>query len=553
MTALPEVFLLLGGLGAWTALFLGRLKRFLHICQLEEYFTAAYAAWLWRHPTRHFHARLLLIGVLPTALAAVALWTPVPVEGRLGAVTAWGIAGFVLLLLRQRRTARKPLAFTARARRLYAATIVLGLGPPWAVALWALAREPGTDADQAEATTILLMAGATLLSGHLLALANLLLFPLEATTRARYARAATAIVWARRPRIIAITGSAGKTTTKEILHALLSPRFKVLATPASFNTPMGITRVIRESLTDQEIFIVEMGAYKRGDIASLCRLVGAPDIAIVTQINEQHLERFGSLENTIHAKFEGVAALRAGGTAILNFDNPHIRAYSDGPPPSGLIRYGTAPDVLLDLRAGIIVTGPEGTSFDIAWNGQPSVAVRTSLLGSHNVLNTLAATAAAHLCGLDLPTIANALRLLSPPRHRLQPMPSSDGVTVLDDSYNANPDGLLEALDVLATFRPRRRVLVTPGLVEIGPTQAHLHRRIGQHAAASCDLAILVGPQQTAGIRLGLVDRGFPAERLHIARDFAHATELLRALGKPDDVVLFANDLPDQYDEGLRI
>ncbi|MBI2910891.1 MAG: UDP-N-acetylmuramoyl-tripeptide--D-alanyl-D-alanine ligase, partial [Chloroflexi bacterium] len=301
------------------------------------------------------------------------------------------------------------------------------------------------------------------------------------------------------------------------------------------------------------IFIVEMRAYKRGDIATLCRLHRAPDIAIVTQINEQHQERFGSLENTVRAKFECVAALRPEGTAILNFDNPHIRAYGDGPPPPSLIRYGTDPDAPLDLRARNVVTGPEGTSFELAWTGQPCVAVRTSLLGNHNVLNTLAAAGAAHLCGLDLSAVANALRLLSPPRHRLQPMPSSEGVTVLDDSYNANPDGLLEAIDVLASFRPRRRVLVTPGLVEMGPIQAHHHRRIGQRAAASCDLAILVGPRQTEEIRLGLFEAGFPPQRLHVARDFAHATDLLRALGQPDDVVLFANDLPDQYDEGLRI
>ncbi|MBI2911034.1 MAG: UDP-N-acetylmuramoyl-tripeptide--D-alanyl-D-alanine ligase, partial [Chloroflexi bacterium] len=397
MTGILEASLLLGGLAIWATLYLVRLRGFLHICQLEEYFTAAYAAWLWRHPSRHLHARLLLVGVLPAVVAAAAIWTPIPTEGRSAFVTVWGLAGSALLVLRQRRTARKALTFTARARRLYAAATGLGLGPPWATAFWALTREPGSDTGQAQAAAILLMAGATLLGGGLLALANLLLFPLEEAARYRYARAATAIVRARRPRIIAITGSAGKTTTKEILHALLSPRYKVLRTPASFNTPMGITRVIRESLTDQEIFIVEMGAYKRGDIATLCRLVGAPDIAIVTQINEQHLERFGSLENTVRAKFECVAALRPEGTAILNFDNPHIRACGDAPPPPRLIRYGTDPDAPLDLRARNVVTGPEGTSFELAWTGQPCVAVRTSLLGNHNVLNTLAAAGAAHL------------------------------------------------------------------------------------------------------------------------------------------------------------
>ena len=553
MTAWPETFLLFGGLGIWAALFLVRLKGFLHVCQLEEYFTASYVGWLWRHAAQHLHAGLLLIGPLPSALAAVALWTPLPAVGRWVALTAWGIAGLALLLLRQRRQARKPLAFTARATRLYATATALGLGPPWATAFWALTREPGAGADHAQATAIVLMAAAALLGGYLLALANLLLFPWEEVTRQRFERAARAIVRARRPRIIAVTGSAGKTTTKEILQALLSTRYKVLRTPASFNTSMGVTRVIRESLTDQEIFIVEMGAYKRGDISRLCRLVGAPDIAIVTQINEQHLERFGSLENTARAKFECVAALRPGGTAILNFDNPHIRAFSSTEPPARVIRYGTSPDLPLDLRASNIVTGREGTSFDLAWTGQHPLPIRTSLLGHHNVSNILAATAAAHECGLEISAVASALRLLSPPRHRLQPMPSSEGVTVLDDSYNANPDGLLEALDVLASFGPRRRVLVTPGLVEMGPMQAHHHRRIGQRAAGSCDLAILVGPRQTDEIRLGLLDGGFTAERLHVARDFAHATDLLRSLGQPDDVVLFANDLPDQYDEGLRI
>jgi len=541
------------GVIAWDLLLAVRTKAFLHIFQLEEYLTSSFGYWLSHNRSKYLGRSFITLGGGATVLSAALLWSDGPRWEAEASLLIFASAGIILFFTRQKRAARKPLVLTARARRLYVVALFLGAGVP-AAALLLGVRLGALEAGKAYAAMVVLQFLIVTFSGHVLALANLVLFPFENALRSRYQRSAAKIVRVRKPKIIAITGSAGKTTTKEVLSFLLSTKYEVLRTPASFNTPMGVSKTIRDSLRDQHFFLVEMGAYKRGEIARLCEMVGPPSIAIITHINEQHMERFGSLQDIVRTKFECVEALADQGVAVLNFDNPHIAEYSARFTGKRLVRYGTNDNPAeLELRGSDIRAGQHGASFNVSWLGAPPVEFKIGLLGKHNVLNVLAATAAALECGLEPKHIAYWIRQFSPPQHRLQVIPSDNQVTVIDDSYNSNPDGILEALQVLASFKPRRRILVTPGLVELGGLQDGYNRRVGELAASCCDVVILVGPKQTAKIREGLMKEEFPAQQLIVARDFSEATNLLHSMSKSDDVILLANDLPDQHDEHLII
>jgi UDP-N-acetylmuramoyl-tripeptide--D-alanyl-D-alanine ligase len=438
---------------------------------------------------------------------------------------------------------------TSRARRLLAVSLgVAAVVVAASVVLGSLGGD-GT----AIAAGVLSVTLVTLFAGHVLLVANLLLWPFEERSRRRFQAMAERRLRERAPKIIAITGSAGKTTTKELVAQLLSARFRVLRTPSSFNTPMGISRTVNDALRDQDYFVVEMGAYTKGEIARLCRLVGGTDVSVITTVNAQHLERFGSLEKTAEAKFEIVGELKPGGVAVLNYDVPAVREHAAGHPGLDVFSFGVeSADV--DLRATGVREQEGGIEVDVMVNGE-TATVRTPLLGRHNAINVLAAIAVGLKCGLDLPYIAAALRQAHPPEHRLQPLTLTTGGILLDDGYNANPQGIIGALEVLGAYAPKRRIVITPGLIEMGKDRAQYHAEIGRAAARHVDVAFLVGPKQTADIRTAMLAAGFPEDRVRTVRSLDEAREAVTAMGGWDagSVVLIANDLPDQFDEFLVI
>jgi len=534
------------GLAPWGVLAVLRLRRFLHILQLEEYLTPQYARWLranlsrytWQGPSKpiSLFLALYLLAFLNTD------------GSEIGSII-WGGLGFfiVVVSLRLARPAKKPLVMTARARRVLVVAISI-VAVIVAVSLLVI-----SDAELAGLVAAVLLMGLCLFAGQVILVANLVLWPLEERSRRRYQSMAARKLAEQNPRIIAITGSAGKTTTKELVAHLLSARYRVLRTPASFNTPLGIARTINDSLQGQEYFVVEMGAYKRGEIEKLCRLVGGTDVSAITTVNAQHLERFGSLEATAEAKFEIVEGLKPGGTAVLNFDVAALREralQARGERGLELVSFGVESDDVT-LRGCDVVETDTGIEFDVLHDGKKT-HVKTLLLARHNVGNVLAAFGIGLSCGLDIEYMAGAMRQFRPPQHRLEPV-DAGGVTVLDDAYNANPEGIIGAIEVLGRYAPRRRVLVTPGLIEMGREKASYHARIGKAAAANVDLAFLVGPKQTADIREAMLAASFPEGSLHTTRSFDEARDALSKMGAQGDVVLYANDLPDQFDEFLVI
>lgn len=533
------------GIAAWSYLTYLRARSFLHILQLEEYLTREYLHWLSTNTDRYTQTMqsaalmpLAVVMVLTMSTSVAALF-----------VVAWAIIAVETAVRRPKLKAKKPLVMTARARRLLvvglflsAAAVALGVG---------IGLVGGTTSAVALGITVATLV--CVFAGHMLVLANLVLYPLEEGTRRKFQAMASRKLQEQGPKVIAITGSAGKTTTKELIGLMLAARFRVLRTPSSFNTPMGISRTVNDSLSGQDYFVCEMGAYRKGEIEKLCRLVGGTDISVITTVNAQHLERFGSLEKTAEAKFEIVEGLKPGGAMVLNFDVPAVREHARRFPNVRLISFGIeSPDVA--LRATNVQEHEGGIAFDVSYEGE-TVPVRVPLLGRHNTVNVLAALGIGLICGLDLAYMAAALRQAHPPEHRLQPIRLASGGILLDDGYNANPQGIIGALGVLGAYAPKRRFVITPGLIEMGQDKAKYHREIGRAAVPHVDVAVLVGPKQTADIREGMLEAGFPEADIHTVLHLDEARAIVTAMDGwgQDSVVLIANDLPDQFDETLKI
>jgi UDP-N-acetylmuramoyl-tripeptide--D-alanyl-D-alanine ligase len=255
----------------------------------------------------------------------------------------------------------------------------------------------------------------------------------------------------------------------------------------------------------------------------------------------------GTIEAIAEAKAELAQALPPEGHLVVNGDDPRcvaIAARTDG----DTVLYGLK-NPAARVRAEMIELVEGTTRFTLVID-ERRVAVRAGLLGHHNVLNLLAAASVGHLLGMSPEQIARGLETVEPPEHRLQPIPNPRaGIVVIDDAYNSNPEGAAAALQVLAAHPAARRILVTPGMVELGDAEAAHNERFGRQAAAVCDHVILVGPLRTRPIAAGLEVEGFDADAITVVRDIAAATEVLRGLTRAGDVILFENDLPDMYAE----
>jgi UDP-N-acetylmuramoyl-tripeptide--D-alanyl-D-alanine ligase len=348
--------------------------------------------------------------------------------------------------------------------------------------------------------------------------------------------------------VVGITGSYGKTSTKYLLDQLLSGHRRVRKTPQSYNTLMGVCRAINDSLdADCEVFIAEMGAYRPGDIQELCEFV-QPAIGILTAIGPQHLERFKTIDSIQRTKYELIEALPPSGVAIFNTDDPRCRALADRTTRVPVMRYGLdTSGQPLDVWAENMAMTSAGVAFTMADKQGQRVDVQTVLLGRHNIVNILGASCAALALGMALADLAKAIRNLPPVPHRLQLIDSGGGVTVIDDSYNSNPVGALAALEVLGSFQRGQRILVTPGMVELGPLEAQLNEELGAQAAEVCDYVVLVGVERTKPVLAGLQRKNFPPDHIRVVRDLKAATLVIPTIVGVGDTVLFENDLPDQY------
>ncbi len=521
-----------------------RTTRGLHILQLDGYKTGRYLKWIGQHLKNCFETKeILVVGGILILTAFYPHYNDTWLFPVL--CVAWGGFQIYMSTRRQKVEAKKPLVYTARAKRVFGFSICLLIGIAATLVLTAKAS-PWRIA-------IFLFSEVTVIN---LTIANLLIYPLERTINGGYLLSAKKRIKTFQPKVIGITGSYGKTSTKYILHQILSAKFNTLMTPDSYNTPMGICKVIRGDLTaEHEIFIVEMGAYKRGDIRELCNLA-SPHIGILTAVGPQHLERFKSIENIAKTKYELIESLPPGGLAVFNCDNEICAGLADKREHGGnaVRRYATEPFPVASAseRAELTATNIQHTDVGLAFTIHTSIGtaeIRTQLLGRHNVSNILAATAVAIECGMTLEEIQIAITQVAPVPHRLQLTSSEGSVTIIDDSFNSNPIGAKAALEVLTEIQGGKKVLVTPGMIELGEREYEENKRLGEHAADICDLVILVGPKRTIPILDGLKAAQYPNQQIIVALDLEEVKQHLATQVQAGDVVLFENDLPDNYNE----
>jgi len=375
-------------------------------------------------------------------------------------------------------------------------------------------------------------------------------------------------------RIIGVAGSYGKTTMKEVLGQVLSCKFKVVSTPESVNTPVGISRWILNKVNEStEVIIVEMGEHYENDVKEICE-IAKPDIAVVTGINESHLERMKKMDKVIATVFEIVSNSKQGAMVVLNGDDHRVMEnYKKFVWPDHKIERFEIEDLILRNF------NPEKLCWEAEVDGVGKIEV--NLLGEYALGDVDAAVKIGKSLGMSNEQIIAGIKGVKPVEHRLQPIKSAGDVLVIDDAYNGNPDGVAEAIKVLSRFINRRKLIITPGLVEMGKSSPEIHREIGRHLAGVADVVILIKNSVTGFIEEGILSTtpsrqggtpllfqegttatavsppniggvprvagggGIPTIIWFDSSLEAHAG--LKNILKPGDVILFQNDWGDQY------
>lgn len=428
----------------------------------------------------------------------------------------------------------KGLVYTARVKRLYVAAILI-----FAVIIMLYYFFPKGFCGKLFSELVLLLAYVPPVLTFILWAVTL---PIEHLISKHYINDAKKIL-ASRPdiKVIGITGSYGKTTTKFILTRILSEKFNVVCTPHSFNTPMGIVKTIRTMLKPQtEIFVCEMGAKEVGNIKEDCD-IASPHYGIITSVGPQHLETFKSIENVFSTKFELADAVREnGGRTFVNGDSKEIISRIG----KGFTIYGT--DKSFDYYGENLSYGRNGSQFTVTLGGE-KVCFTTKLLGLHSIIDIIGAVSLAYTLGVPISDLKYAVASLKPAEHRLEMKPFTNGSLLIDDAYNSNPEGCLEAVRVLGSFEGMKKVIVTPGLVELGEKEYECNYALGAEAAKNCDVIILVGTNRSKPMQDAVNDSSFNKENLYVAASFKEAMDIYSRFADGNTAVLFENDLPDNY------
>ena len=498
----------------------------LHMFQLDGYRTDTHLKWMGKNLYHYLTDLTVLV------LSFVGLCREEKLLG-FGAA-ALLVSIFALIVANKSKPQKKPLVYTARVKRMIVTFLILEAAL-FGVSVWLL-----TTADKHLAFLPLGLCSAAV--PVLILLANGLNKPMEKGVNLHYTREAKRMLRSM-PELetVGITGSYGKTGVKFYLYTILRAWTDTLVTPESYNTPMGVVKTVRASLRSyHKIFLCEMGAKWVGDIKELCDIVH-PKHGIITALGDQHLESFGSVENIIKTKYELADALPADGRLYVNWDNERIR---QNPPKHAFIKYGFREDA--DYRCFDAVVSENGVAFKVQAPDGSVTDFETKLLGEHNVLNITGAIAAANGFGMPMADMRLYVRRIEAVPHRMQ-LVEKGNCTIIDDAFNSNPAGCRAALDTLSKI-DGLRILVTPGMVELGGKEEELNCEFGREAAACCDKIFLIGAKQTQPIAKGVREAGFPEKDLYVFEDFGEAMKKIYSIGSEKrKIILLENDLPDNY------
>ena len=502
-------------------------KRALHMFQQNRYEQGRYTGWIKDSVNAN------MSGIILTAVfSAIGLIPGLVLKGTLRtiALTVLLCAAAALWFMNEKgKNYIKPLVYTARVKRQIIVMVILAALLITLVLVF-----------KAE----WLAAAVSLICPWLLIYPMALITsPVEAAVRNHYLNEAKQILADHSDLIkIGITGSYGKTSTKNIMQAMISEAYNSLMTPASYNTPMGITRTIREMLKPiHKVFVCEMGADHVGDITELMEFIH-PSIGVVTTIGPQHLATFGSQENITREKMQMIELLPSNGLGILNYDNEFIRSYKVKNNVR-TVTYGIHTEGV-DYLAKDITYHRNGSRFTVV-NGDDEVVIETKLLGEHNIQNILSAIAAARYLNVDWKTIQRAAKTMKQVEHRLE-LKTINGRRFIDDAFNSNPSGSAMALNVLSTM-PGRRLIVTPGMIDLGKKQEEINKEFGKKMKDKADTVILVGKNQTKPIYEGLRESGFDMDQVIVVYTVREALTFVYQTTTPEDTILLENDLPDAF------
>lgn len=511
----------------------------LHYFQLESYQFPGYFRSLARNRRHAWYPGLLsavcslalfyLYDVL--AMRDMPNWVRVCAQALILPLSA--LVGYCVMRALTEKNVKKKFNFTGRVKRLYVVFFFV-----MAAISFLLSQN----------SVAVLPAFWPLLLPLVVALSGLLAWPIEKLISEIYFRDARQRLLST-PGLtrIGITGSYGKTSVKHILGAILSEKYPTLITPASFNTPMGVSRAIRENLRpSHQVFVGEMGARHVGDIKEMCRLV-QPTIGIITSVGPQHLDTFKTVERVAKTKYELIDALPAKDSHAYFFDDGDIctRMYERTEKPKTLVSLTPGKG---DAWCDDISVSAEGSRFTLHLKDKGSVECQTMLLGEHNIQNILLAAAVAGDLNLTLKQIAYGISRLQPVKSRLELITHPGSFTIINDGFNSNPIGAKAALKVLSAF-PGRRIVITPGMVELGEGEAEFNRELGREIARNTDIAIIIGKKRAIPILEGLKEGGFQDGQIFQVNSLEESTKVLHSMVKPTDTVLYENDLPENYQE----
>ena len=520
----------------------------MHMFQLNVYMNGEQRAWI----RKNFHLQWILVFAM--VLGIITMLVPIAGISWLTCVfivLCWLTLAVIILVYRvmKQMNQKKKLVFTPRVKRMVATIIVLCV-LFLILSVFTGLKTVGPEVGSIESAFTQIPGMLTFLVGSQLwmqMLAKTINTPVEKGVNNHYINDAKAILRSNPDMtIIGVTGSYGKTSVKFFLQTLLQQKYSVLVTPESYNTPMGVVITIRKFMKpSHQIFICEMGARYVGEIREICDLVH-PHHGIITSIGPQHLDTFGGIENVKKTKFELADALPEGGMLFLNGDNEYIADYLEQHGGYDNVTFYHSEGSGEGYVARDIKVSNLGTEFTVIAPDGETETYQMKLIGAHNVINVMGAIAVANRFGIALKDLRIPVRRLRPVQHRME-MKENGNVTIIDDAFNSNPIGSKAAVETLALF-DGTRILITPGMVELGEEEAEYNRKFGTYAADCCDWILLVGAKHTEPIREGVLSKGFPEKKCLVfdkvedAIDYAYKIK-----GQGHKYILLENDLPDNY------
>ncbi len=538
------IFLITFSIANGIFLFFASLK-FLLALQQSGYHGKRYFKWL-KSPETPYLSRLMLLCLLGFLFFCVLNMSFVNVIGET-ASSYVGICSYVLftaLYINSESSvnAKVPLRKTQRLVRLAVMYIILLSLCTFGVLVLLNFLAFCIGDETVSVLRYALICGLPMLIPYILFIAYFINEPFEEILKAYYVKKATVKLKNADVLKIGITGSFGKTTVKEILSTILSQKYRVLATQKSYNTPLGIAISTKKLDSTHDIFIAEMGARNKGDIKELAKIV-KPKFGVLVGINNQHLESFGSIENTKNTKYELFENLSENGVGFFSSDNEGAvelaerfsgEKYCAGIAGNGLV---TASDIEIDSK---------GTSFTLNIKGEKPIRCNTVLLGHHSVSNICLGAAVAYEIGMTPVEIFEGINRIKAVGHRLELVPNNKNIVIIDDSYNSNEDGIKAAMEILDTFSGRK-IVVTPGMVELGKMENVLNLEFGKLLAKHVNMVFVIGKHNAEMLINGLKEGGFPVNNIKFAKTLNKGNAMLNEILKEGDVVLFENDLPDNY------